>query len=158
RQRPWSGSGARTASTTPSIRTPARSSGRKRWWREGRPADSARPRGVAFGKIYAGTFTGPPYIFALDATNGAVAWQCPPTECNVFSFGPVGIAAGVVFVGDSSRQLRAFDGGTGALLRKLDLGGIITSGPAVVNDMVFVGVGLGPTGESQGVYGLALQS
>ena len=113
--------------------------------------------GVAFGKIYAATFTGPPYIFALDATNGAVAWQCPPTECDVFSFGPAGIAGGLFFVGDSSRQLRAFDAGTGALLRKLDLGGIITSGPAIVNDMVFVGVGLGPTGEQQGVYGLALQ-
>jgi polyvinyl alcohol dehydrogenase (cytochrome) len=116
--------------------------------------------GVAFGKIYAATFTGPPYIFALDDTNGAVAWQCPPTECNVFSFGPAGIAGGVFFVGDGSRQLRAFDAGTGALLRKLDLGGIITSGPAIVNDMVFVGVGVGffaPTGESQGVYGLALQ-
>ena len=113
--------------------------------------------GVAFGKIYAATFTGPPYIFALDATNGAVAWQCPPTECNVFSFGPAGIAGGVFFAGDSSRQLRAFDAATGALLGKMDLGGIITSGPAVVNDMVFVGVGLGPTGEQQGVYGLALE-
>jgi len=113
--------------------------------------------GVAFGKVYAATFTGPPYIFALDATTGAVAWQCPPTECNVSSFGPAGVAAGVFFVGDSSRQLRAFDAGTGALLRKLDLGGNITSGPAIVNDMVYVGVGLGPTGESQGVYGLALQ-
>jgi polyvinyl alcohol dehydrogenase (cytochrome) len=116
--------------------------------------------GVAFGKVYAGTFTGPPYFFALDATNGALAWQCPATECNVFSFGPVGIAAGVVFAGDSSRQLRAFDAGTGALLRKLDLGGQISSGPAVVNDMVFVGVGTGffsPAGESQGVYGLALK-
>ena len=115
--------------------------------------------GVAFGKIYAATFTGPPYIFALDATNGAVAWQCPPTECDVFSFGPAGIAGGVYFVGDSSRQLRAFDAGTGALLRKLDLGGQISSGPAVVNDMVFVGVGTGffsPAGESQGVYGLGL--
>ena len=49
------------------------------------------------------------------------------------------------------------DAESGALLRKLDLGGEITSGPAVVNDMVFVGVGLGPTGESQGVYGLALR-
>ena len=113
--------------------------------------------GVAFGKIYAATFTGPPYIFALDATNGAVAWQCPPTECDLFSFGPAGIAGGVFFVGDSSRQLRAFDAETGAVLRKVDLGGIITSGPAIVNDMVFVGVGLGPTGEQQGVYGLALQ-
>src|SRR5206468_1463671 len=64
---------------------------------------------------------------------------------------------GLFFVGDGSRQLRAFDAGTGALLRKLDLGGIITSGPAIVNDMVFVGVGLGPTGEQQGVYGLSLQ-
>jgi polyvinyl alcohol dehydrogenase (cytochrome) len=116
--------------------------------------------GVAFGKIYAATFTGPPYIFALDATTGAVAWQCPATECDVFSFGPAGLAAGVYFVGDGSRQLRAFDAGTGALLRKLDLGGQISSGPAVVNDMVFVGVGTGffsPAGESQGVYGLALK-
>src|SRR6266850_1720343 len=113
--------------------------------------------GVAFGKVYAATFTGPPYIFALDATNGSVAWQCPTTECNVFSFGPAGIAGGVFFVGDGSRQLRAFDAGTGTLLRKLDLGGDITSGPAIVNDMVFVGVGLGPTGEQQGVYGLALE-
>jgi outer membrane protein assembly factor BamB len=66
----------------------------------------------------------------------------------------------VVFLGDSSNQLRAFDAATGALLRKLDLGGNITSGPAVVNDMVYVGVGVGffaPIGESQGVYGLALQ-
>src|SRR5262249_28525459 len=116
--------------------------------------------GVAFGKVYAGTFTGPPYAFALDDTNGAIAWQCPPTECNVFSFGPAGIAGGVVFVGGSSAQLRAFDAATGALLKKLDLGGQISSGPAVVNDMVFVGVGTGffsPAGESQGVYGLALK-
>src|SRR3989454_8174977 len=55
--------------------------------------------GVAFGEVYAATFTGPAYIFALDATNGAVAWQCPTTECNMFSFGAGGIAAGVVFVG-----------------------------------------------------------
>ena len=112
--------------------------------------------GVAFGKVYAATFTGPPFMFALAATNGAVDWQCPTTECNVSSFGPAGIAAGVVFLGDSASQLRAFDAATGALLRKLDLGAPITSGPAVVNDMVFVGTGLGPMGESQGVYGLAL--
>jgi outer membrane protein assembly factor BamB len=77
----------------------------------------------------------------------------------VFIFGPASSAAVVYFVGDSSRQLRAFDAGTGALLRKLDLGGQISSGPAVANDMVFVGVGTGffsPAGESQGVYGLAL--
>ena len=115
--------------------------------------------GVAFGTIYAGTYTGPPFIFALGTTNGTVAWQCPTTECNTFSFGPPGIAAGVVFVGDSAGQLRAFDAATGALLRKLNLGGAISSGPAVVNDMVIVGVGTGGfgTGQQQGVYGLSLQ-
>ena len=116
--------------------------------------------GVAFGNVYAGTFTGPPFIFALGDTNGAVAWQCPTAECNTSSFGPPGIAAGVVFVGDEAGQLRAFDAATGALLRKLDLGGSISSGPAVVNDMVFVGAGTGSTfgmGQQQGVYGLALQ-
>jgi polyvinyl alcohol dehydrogenase (cytochrome) len=115
---------------------------------------------VAFGNVYAGTFTGPPFIFALGDTNGAVAWQCPTAECNTSSFGPPGIAAGVVFVGDEAGQLRAFDATTGALLRKLDLGGSISSGPAVVNDMVFVGAGTGSTfgmGQQQGVYGLALQ-
>jgi outer membrane protein assembly factor BamB len=65
----------------------------------------------------------------------------------------------VVFVGDVAGQLRAFDAATGALLRKLDVGGGIASGPAVVNDMVFVGVGTGVfgMGQRQGVYGLALQ-
>src|SRR5262249_9590059 len=33
--------------------------------------------GVAYGNIYAGTFTGPPFIFALNATNGGLAWECP---------------------------------------------------------------------------------
>jgi polyvinyl alcohol dehydrogenase (cytochrome) len=120
--------------------------------------------GVASGKIYAGTFTGPPFIFALDDTNGAVAWQCPNTVCNTSSFGPAGIAAGVVFVGDNANQLRAFDAATGALLRTLDLGGAISSGPAVVNDMVYVGAGTGGLSllgitqqQQQGVYGLALQ-
>src|SRR2546422_11380980 len=116
RQRPWSGSGARTVYYAVDQDTGALV------WQQtvvagGEAGGFSASTGVAFGKVYAGTFTGPPYIFALDATNGAVAWQCPTTECNVFSFGPVGIAAGVVFVGDSSRQLRAFDSGTGALLR-----------------------------------------
>jgi polyvinyl alcohol dehydrogenase (cytochrome) len=115
--------------------------------------------GVAFGNIYAGTFTGPPFLFALGTTDGHSAWQCPSTECNSFSFGPAGIAAGVLFMGDGAGVLRAFDATTGAVLRKLVLGGGISSGPAIVNDMVIVGVGTGifGTGQTQGVYGLALQ-
>jgi polyvinyl alcohol dehydrogenase (cytochrome) len=115
--------------------------------------------GVAFGNVYAGTFTGPPFISAFGTTNGTVAWRCPTAECDAFSFGPPGIAAGAVLIGDSAGQLRAFDVTTGALLQKLTLGGDISSGPAIVNDMVFVGTGTGGFGAAgtQGVYGLALQ-
>ena len=114
--------------------------------------------GVAFGNVYAGTFTGPPFLFALDDTDGHLAWQCPSSDCNAFSFGPAAIAAGVVFLGDSAGTLRAFDASTGTVLRALSLGGGISSGPAVVNDMVIVGSGTGlfGTGQTQGVYGLAL--
>jgi polyvinyl alcohol dehydrogenase (cytochrome) len=114
--------------------------------------------GVALGRIYAGTFTGPPFEFALGTSDGSVAWQCPAGECDAFSFGPPGIAGGVVFIGDSAGMLRAFDAGTGALLRKIDLAGAISSGPAIVNGMVILGAGTGGFGASQkqGVYGLAL--
>ena len=62
-------------------------------------------------------------------------------------------------MGDGAGLLRAFDAQTGALLRKIDLGGGISSGPAVVNGMVIVGAGTGGFGggQLQGVYGLALQ-
>jgi polyvinyl alcohol dehydrogenase (cytochrome) len=115
--------------------------------------------GVAAGNVYAGTFTGPPFQFAISAADGTVSWQCASAECSTFSFGPPGIAAGVVFIGDGAGTLRAFDATTGAVLHKLSLGGGISSGPAVVNDMVFIGVGTGifGTGQMQGVYALALQ-
>jgi polyvinyl alcohol dehydrogenase (cytochrome) len=115
--------------------------------------------GVAFGNVYAGTFTGPPFQFALSTADGTTSWQCSSSECASFSFGPPGIAAGVAFIGDSAGTLRAFDATTGAVLHKMNLGGGISSGPAVVNDMVIVGVGTGGfgTGTTQGVYALALQ-
>ena len=115
--------------------------------------------GVAGTHIFAGTFTGPPFEFALGTSDGGFAWQCPANECTSFSFGPPGIAPGVVFLGDGAGLLRAFDADTGALLRKIDLGGGISSGPAVVNGMVIIGAGTGGFGGGtlQGVYGLALQ-
>src|SRR5262249_10549618 len=97
--------------------------------------------GVAFGNVYAGTFTGPPFISAFGTMNGTVAWQCPSTECNAFSFGPPGIAAGAVLIGDSAGQLRAFDATTGAVLQKITPRGGISSRPAIGNDTVFVGHG-----------------
>src|SRR5262249_44773713 len=68
------------------------------------------PRGGgAPGPICGGPFPGPPFEFALGTSDGTVAWQCPAAECGVFSFGPPGIAGGVVFLGDSAGMLRAFD-------------------------------------------------
>ena len=114
--------------------------------------------GVAFGKIFAGTFSGPPFIFALDAFGGLPTWGCPGSVCTAFSFGPPGIGDHVALMGDSAGLLRAFDVDTGAVLRTIDLGGAISSGPAVVNGMVIVGAGTGGFGMStkQGVYGLIL--
>src|SRR5215831_13252883 len=57
--------------------------------------------GVAFGNIFAGTFTGPPYIFALRGFDGTTAWTCPGGVCTTFSFGPPGIADHVALLGDS---------------------------------------------------------
>jgi polyvinyl alcohol dehydrogenase (cytochrome) len=115
--------------------------------------------GVAFGKIYAATFSGPPFIFALAAADGTTAWQCAGTDCGVFSFSPPGIADGVVLMGDSQGMLRAFDADSGAILRTLDLGGAIDSGPALVDGMVIVGAGEGVLGraDAQGIYGLAVK-
>jgi outer membrane protein assembly factor BamB len=114
--------------------------------------------GVGFGKIFAGTFSGPPFIFELDAFAGTPGWSCPGSVCSTFSFDPPGIGDHVALIGDSAGMLRAFDVDSGAVLRAIDLGGAISSSPAVVNGMVVVGAGTGGFGASarQGVYGLVL--
>jgi len=113
--------------------------------------------GAAFGNIYAATFSGPPFTFAIHGFDGSPAWTCPETECQVFSFGPPAEANGLVVMGDSAGLLRAFNARTGAVLAKIDLGGGISSGPAIVSGRVFVGAGTGSfgTNEKQGVYALA---
>ncbi len=114
--------------------------------------------GTAFGDVYAATFSGPPFAFAVHGFDGSAAWSCAAAECQVFSFGPPAEANGLVLAGDSAGLLRAFDAQTGAVLAKLDLGGAISSGPAIVNGRVFVGAGTGGfgTNQKQGVYALAL--
>jgi polyvinyl alcohol dehydrogenase (cytochrome) len=114
--------------------------------------------GSAFGDIYAATFSGPPFTLAIHAFDGSPAWACAGTECQVFSFGPPAEANGLVMTGDSAGLLRAFDARTGAVLTTIDLGGAISSGPAIVNGHVFIGAGTGGfgTNQKQGVYSLAL--
>jgi polyvinyl alcohol dehydrogenase (cytochrome) len=113
--------------------------------------------GAAFGDVYASTFSGPPFTFAIHDFDGSNAWACPSTECKVFSFGPPAEANGIVLSGDNAGLLRAFDAQTGAILATIDLGGAISSGPAIVNGRVFIGAGTGGFGTSQkqGVYSLA---
>ena len=95
----WSGSGARTASTTPSIRRPtlrvweqavvargeAAYSARLRWSRSGRSTPAPSP--CRRSSLPSTTRTAP--------SPGSVLL----TECNSCSFGPAGIAAGVVLPG-----------------------------------------------------------
>ena len=135
------------------------SSGSKRWWREARARRFSRVDGRRVRKIYAATFTGPPYIFALDATNGAVAWQCPPTECNVFSFGPPGSQAActswatarVSFGRSMPGRVRCSESSTSEAQIHVGPGGRERHGVRRRGDWV-----LSPAGESQGAYGLGL--
>src|SRR5262249_59407016 len=52
--------------------------------------------GVAFGKLYAATFSGPPFIFALATADGTPARQCAGTAGGGFSLSPPRIAGGGV--------------------------------------------------------------
>jgi polyvinyl alcohol dehydrogenase (cytochrome) len=90
------------------------------------------------GKIFGGTAIGtPPYYHSLDGATGAVRWQgiAAPT------YAASSVANGVVLAGALDGLLKAFDAETGRLLWASPLLGPISSGPAIVGDMVVVGSG-----------------
>jgi polyvinyl alcohol dehydrogenase (cytochrome) len=83
---------------------------------------------------------------AWDASGGANAWEgsidIEPT------FGSVGYANGVVFIGSSdlfletgSNAFYAFDASDGTLLQTFELETSASSGPAIVDDELFIGYG-----------------
>ncbi len=94
--------------------------------------------GVWEGRVFGGTALGtPPYFHAIDGDDGEVAWQGTAGP----SYGAVAIVNGVVFTPALDDLLKAFDADTGALLWATPLSGPGSSGPAVYQDMVFIGAG-----------------
>jgi polyvinyl alcohol dehydrogenase (cytochrome) len=90
------------------------------------------------GKVFGGTAIGtPPYYHSLDGASGDVRWQgiAAPT------YAASSVANGVVLAGALDGLLKAFDAETGRPLWASPLLGPISSGPAVVGDLVVVGSG-----------------
>jgi polyvinyl alcohol dehydrogenase (cytochrome) len=114
---------------------------------------------VAGGTVVGGTaIGGEPYLHALDADTGAIAWQQPAA-------GPTYAAAaeanGVVFVGATDFTFRAVDLGSGEVLWSQEVQGAVSGGAAVVGNDVVAVAGLREPGDSNpnrtaGVYRFTL--
>jgi outer membrane protein assembly factor BamB len=77
------------------------------------------------------------YLYALNATTGALLWSSIRTGGEIDS--SPAVANGVVYVGSGNNNLYAFDATTGAVLWTAAAGGPIVSSPAVANGVVYVG-------------------
>lgn len=118
---------------------------------------------LAYGRIYAGA-TDPvadtpfPTVsnhLAFSTRDGALRWQVPDV---LWVWSPPAVANGVVFQGSSTGVMLALDADTGAQLwSSPSVGGIIASGPAIVDGSVYFGAGCcGGESESSGVYAFGL--
>jgi polyvinyl alcohol dehydrogenase (cytochrome) len=81
-----------------------------------------------------------PTSWALDATDGTVAWSSPGLSA---SYGPTTAIPGIVFGGDIGGSFAAQDATTGSTLGRWQMGGPESSGGAVVDGEIFVGDGTG---------------
>ncbi len=103
---------------------------------------------VAGGRIFAGTFTGPPFVHSLNAFDGTLGTLANPSS-NARTFAAATHANGVVFNGSQlvlfdgkgQNRFRAYDAATGAVLLDTAMPGGVASGAAVADGMVFVGWG-----------------
>lgn len=95
--------------------------------------------GVAYNRIFAGSFLGPPFMHAFDAWSGEVAWQ---SLVSGPSFAPVGISNFMVFKGDEgSPALKVYDAADGGLLRLLPTPEVVTGAPVILDRHVIVTMG-----------------
>jgi len=114
---------------------------------------------VVNGTMYVTTSTGPKYVFALDARNGALKWKYEPelpadyfaTVCCGLDNRGVAYANGKVFVGRLDAKLVALDANTGkelwtATLVDYKKGHAITSPPIVYKNLVVSGMAGGEYG------------
>ena len=78
-----------------------------------------------------------PWYHALDGATGEVLWQGAAGP----SYAASAAANGVVFAGALDFTVKAFDAATGRLLWLSPALGAVSSGPAIVGDMVLIGSG-----------------
>jgi len=103
---------------------------------------------VAGGQIFSGTFTGPPYVHALNAFDGTLG-PLSNSSSDARTFAAATYANGVVFNGSQLASLfssglnrfRAYDAATGTELFSTPMPGGVASGAAIVDGRVFVGYG-----------------
>jgi polyvinyl alcohol dehydrogenase (cytochrome) len=100
------------------------------------------------GQIFSGTFTGPPYVHALNAFDGTLGTLSVATT-DARTFAAATYANGVVYIGSQrisfsssgQNRLRAFDASTGTTLLTLGLPGGVSAGAAIVDGMVYASYG-----------------
>ena len=118
------------------------------------------PTAHADGVIVGGTaIGGAPFLHALDAATGAIAWQQSEPAA---TYGGAAIANGVVFIGATDFTFRALDLRTGKVLWSQEMKGAVSGGPAVVDDDVVAVAGIREPGLDQpsrtsGVYLFSLR-
>jgi len=79
-------------------------------------------------------------LAALDAASGEIRWL---HSLPAFQFGPLSVAAGVVYLGLVDGRLRAWRANDGTLLWESPAAQPIAGGPAITRGMVLVGHGAG---------------
>jgi polyvinyl alcohol dehydrogenase (cytochrome) len=90
--------------------------------------------GHVFGAVAIGS---PPWYHSLDGRTGNVRWQGTAGP----SYGASAVTSGVVFAGALDFTVKAFDAETGRVLWSSPALGAVSSGPAVVGDMLLIGSG-----------------
>jgi polyvinyl alcohol dehydrogenase (cytochrome) len=78
-------------------------------------------------------------LMALDPATGDVLWE---RQLPAWVWAPITVANGVGFI-SADNEIQAFDTATGAILWRLETGGTISSGAAIVDGAVYFGSGLG---------------
>lgn len=90
------------------------------------------------GNVYGATaIGGPPYYHALDGATGASRWSGVAGP----GYGASAAANGVVFAAGLDDTIKAWEAETGVQLWTAPLSGPSSSGPALVDDTVYVGAG-----------------
>ncbi len=107
---------------------------------------------VVGGILYVGSWDG--YLYALDASSGALKWKYK-TGSMITTSGPA-VVSGVVYVGAENGTVYAVNASNGSLKWKRSIGGSIRSSPAVSGGTLYIGnmVKAIPTGMNGYVYAL----